>query len=179
MHGTAQSALILIVLALASPAEEPKYDKPKPLPEDRAVDTYDVYDTALARPVWGQPYSGAKYYIIDRSIKPNHRQPEKCIYPPGELRGKVSEVLADLAAQDDAYTIQPRFKLDKPYEMVSFDSHYLYPVGTIQLSVVSFSKDRSLALVILWSKGGSQWRVFTRGEKGWEEQHWTSCGAIF
>jgi hypothetical protein len=168
------------VNVLVSLAQEQKPDKPKSLPEDRAADTYDVYDAALRSPIQGQPPYGAKYYIIDRAIKPNSSwHPEECLQPPDELRAKVREMLNDLAAQD-TYTIEPRFKLDKPYEMVSFEHSDGFPASTdiIQLGVVSFSKDRSLASVAMWSRRGTQWKVFTRGKKGWDLR-WSACGAVF
>jgi hypothetical protein len=189
MHARAQSVLMLIMLTLASYAQEQKSVEPKSLPEDRATDTYDVYDAALPSPIWGQPYDGAKYYIIDRSIKPNPGwQPEKCMHPPDELRTKVKEMFDDLEAQADSYKLESRFKLAKPYQFVSsdplqrrkgMDGGVPPSAQIIQLGIVSFSKDRSLASVVVWSSGGSRWKVFTRGKKGWEEQPWSGCGAIF
>jgi hypothetical protein len=173
-------ALMLIVLTLASSAEKQEYNKPKPLPKDREVDTYAVYDAALQSTIWGQPHQNTKYYIRDRAVKPNSGwQPEKCLHPPDELREKLNEMLQDLAAQP-TYRLEPRFKLDKPYEMIDSDRHDGFPPGTetIQLGVVSFSKDRSLASVVVWGCCGSQWKVFTRGKKGWEEQTWSLCGAV-
>jgi hypothetical protein len=178
---------MLILLTLAS-AQEQKHEKPKPLalPEDRAADTYDVYDAALPKPIWGQPYQGAKYYIVDRVMKAGIGwQRDNCFKPPNELRVKVEEMLDDLSKQPDAYILEPRFKLNKPYQFVKSGGHDV-PSGEsgVALGIVSFSKDRSLASVVVWTScgqlcGGSQWKVLTREKKGWEEQPWSACGAIF
>ena len=179
--------LTVAMIALTSSAQGP-YDDPKPLPEQRAADTYSVYEAALPKPIWGGAYRGEEYYIVDRAIKPNSGwRPEQCMHPPEELRVKVGEMLDDLAVQAHAYTLETRLKLTKPYQFVSNDpaerrdaAGNKLPAGTkvIQLGIVSFSKDHSLASVVVWTRGGSQWRVFKRGENGWEEQRWAVCGAV-
>jgi hypothetical protein len=159
---------------------------PKPLPEERAADTYSVYDAAVPNPVWGHAHDGAKYYIGDSAVKPNSGwHPERCLQPPEEFRVKVEEMLDDLSMQPDAYVLEPRFKLKKPYQFVKSGGHDVPPgADAIWLGIVSFSKDRMLASVVVWRNcgqlcGGSQWKVLTRGKKGWEEQPWSRCSAIF
>lgn len=117
--------------------------------------------------------------------------------PPDELRVKVKEMLDDLAAQADAYKLEPRLQLAKPYQFTSRNpaqrrdnANNKLPAGIelIQLGIVSFSKDRSLASVVVSAANGSRWHVFKRAENGslpflkpqdWEEQSWSGCGAIF
>jgi len=150
-------------------------------PKNGRPDTYSVYDAALRRPIsFGQPLRGAKYYIVDSAIKATGIgwKPDNCFRPPEELRAKIKEMLDDLSMQPDAYLLEPRFKLDKPYQLVK--SGHDVPTGEygFALGIVSFSKDRSLASVVVWSScgqlcGGSQWKVLTRGKKGWEEQTWS------
>jgi hypothetical protein len=184
------SATMLLILTLASAAQEQKQKELIPVPEDRATDTYDVYDAAVPSPIWGQGDSGTKYYIIDKAVKPNSGwHPEECIQPPNELRAKVSEMLDDLKMQADSYKLEPRFKLAKPYQLISSDPAQrregeIPPHSkVIALGIVSFSKDRSLASVVVWSScgqlcGESKWEVFMRGKNGWEEKPWSRCGAI-
>ena len=177
----------LITAALAVWAQERKEDSPKPLPEERAADTYGVYDAALRRPIsFGLPLQSAKYYIVDKATKGGPDwQRDNCFQPPDELRAKVKEMQDDLSAQPDAYVLEPRFNLDKPYQLVKSGGHDVPPGEYgFALGIVSFSKDRSLASVVVWSScgqlcGGSQWKVFTRGKKDWEEQPWSHCGVIF
>ena len=179
--------LVLIVLTVALSAQERKDDKPKVLPEDRAADTYSVYEAALPKPLWSTTaHYGPKYYIVNHAIKPNSGwHPENCMHPPDDSQARVKEMLDDLSMQPDAYILEPRLKLDKPYQFVESGGHEVPPGEYgIALGIVSFSKDRSLASVVVWNScgqlcGGSRWMVFTRGKKGWEEQPWSRCGAIF
>lgn len=177
---------MLIMLTLASSAQEQKHNEPKPLPEDRAADTYAVYDAALPKPLWSTTAPNrTKYYILDHAIKMGIGwQTDRCFKPPNELQVKVGEMLDDLSSQPDAYILEPRFKLDKPYQFIKSGGREV-PRGEygIALGIVSFSKDRSLASVIVQSScgqtcGESKWMIFTRGRKGWEEQPWSACGAI-
>src|ERR1051325_3343227 len=104
---------VLTPIVLTLWAQAPKYDDPKPIPADRVVDTYNLYEATLARPVWGHNARGSTYYIVDRAMNPRGWHSEKCMHPPDELRGKMQEMLEDMDAQPDAYALERRLNLDR------------------------------------------------------------------
>lgn len=167
-----------IVALLLLPAMAVAQDSPQDLPAARAADTYAVYSAALGdRQV---TYSIADRTAIDlvvlKEVLNGHAN--RCATPPeGESR-EFREALDDLREQSHvAYRLEDRFRFHKAkVRMVGADEKQRDRLYPYRLSSVGFSKDRSLALVIVDNvhpmAGSERLSIFKRTAGRWEEQTW-------
>lgn len=184
-----RTAAVLLLL----PALVAAQDSTQDLPAERAADTYAVYRAALGgREVtyWIADRTMTESIVLKRVLDTHTSKP--CVTPPQAESRAFREAVDDLRLQSQvAYRLEDRFRFRKAkVRIVGADEIERNRLHPYYLSSVGFSKDRSLALVIVHNfiqlaVAGGGWggfeasSVLKRTSGGWEEQKWKNECRIF
>ncbi len=195
--------LLVLFAVFAAFAQTPKTPPaPEDLPANRVADTYSVYEAALANPIWDHSDNHRPYFIASATGQTYGVEgPEQCVSAPESEQQRFREAVQDYNGQKGkVFRVEDRFTLDRPFRLINEDqqrqiSDKLFrgtppkdpslkdATDIITVGNVAFSKDRSLAMVVISNYcgglcGGEKWRIFKRGAKGWVEKNWGRCSII-
>ncbi len=183
--------LVLFALMIAT-----LYAQPKPLPKDRADDSYVVYSAVL--PKLSSPDADRKYLIEDTTGL-GDSDLLRCIRVPADYAAKFDEIRADYARyKTERFQLERKFVVDRPYELLSEaegkqfrDSRmrqddperFRGATHLMSFSNVYFDKSRTFAVVRtgVWCGGlcGQwMWRAMVKENGPWVEKPWGACFAV-
>ena len=151
-------------------------------------EAYRVYETILPNE---ESYSFAKgTLVLQLETGPLNNSPYGCL--SDEASRKFRDATTDFAtANAKSWTLQPKFKLEKPYQLVSseaihradFQKQYPSSGGFITLSAVGFNKPKTLAIVYSESScgglcGSFRFHLLERVQGKWKEVNGVTCAGF-